>query len=45
LDDFDVAGHLGQSITDDGEDRKRTSREPREPREYYFAGARGHGYK
>jgi hypothetical protein len=28
-DDFDVADHLGQSITDDGGDRKRVPRKPR----------------
>ena len=33
---FDFGGHLGQSIRADGKDRKRVSREPREPREYYF---------
>jgi hypothetical protein len=33
---FDFAGHLGQSITADGKDRKRVSREPREPREKVY---------
>jgi hypothetical protein len=35
-DDIDIAGHLGQSITANGKERTRISREPREPRKYYF---------
>jgi hypothetical protein len=37
-DNFDVAGHPGQSIMAFRKKRKRASRKPREPREKYSVG-------